>query len=171
MRYLKSIEWLFQQIPIQKETFAISSGLGIIVDFLIKRWSSDFILFPLIFALIIINTISGVRRTLRENTFNKSILRTKTVDKMIGYLLWLVSLYILGMCLSVAAEDADNLLIPKEWVKLAIHYPITLSYFFIAGVEINSTRQNINSGGVQTPKFISDKIEEFIDSGKVKPNA
>lgn len=164
MKPLNALKNTLLLIPDHKEIFGWSATLAVCWDFLIKRWELDVVMLPAIIILIAVNTWSGVRRAKFQDTFSKTVLREKTQNKSIGYALWLICMYVL--CLMVVSSiGAKETFFSVDW----LHFPISATYLFIAGVEILSTKSNLNETGVRTPNFITDKIENFVETGKVQP--
>lgn len=119
----------------------------------------DVVLFLGLGVLICANTITGVRRAKFEGKFDKSLLRTKTQNKCIGYAIWLISMYMLViMVLTAISNNQSTTIFPIDW----LHYPIVATYLFMAAVEANSTRTNIKATGVIVPNFDKDLISKVI---------
>lgn len=164
MKPLTALKNVLLLVPDHKDIFGISATLALCWEFLLKRWELDIIMLPSIIILIAVNTWSGVRRAKFKNEFSKSVLREKTQNKCVGYAIWLICMYVL--CLMVVSSiGAKETFFSIDW----LHFPISATYLFIAGVEILSTKSNLNDIGVKTPAFITDKIEGFVENGKINP--
>ncbi|MER0442767.1 phage holin family protein [Emticicia sp. W12TSBA100-4] len=164
MKPLTALKNVLLLVPDHKDIVGVSSILALCWEFLLKRWELDVIMLPSIIILVAVNTWSGVRRAKFKNEFSKSVLREKTQNKCIGYAIWLICMYVL--CLMVVSSiGSKETFFSIDW----LHFPISVTYLFIAGVEILSTKANLNETGVKTPTFITDKIEDFVETGKIRP--
>lgn len=164
MKPLTALKNVLLLVPDHKDIFGLSATLALCWEFLLKRWELDIIMLPSIIILIAVNTWSGVRRAKYKNEFSKSVLREKTQNKVIGYALWLICMYILDFMVLASIGNKETFF-SVDW----LHLPISLTYIFIGFVEVLSTKTNINDTGVKTPTFITDKMETFVETGKINP--
>jgi phage-related holin len=151
-------------VPEHKTLLSLSATLTLCWNFLINQWEVDVVMLPSVILLVALNTWSGVRRAKSLNEFSKSILREKTQNKVVGYAIWLICMYVLSFMIVVSIGHKQTFF-SVDW----LHFPISATYLFIAGVEILSTKNNLNDIGVKTPTFITDKIEGLVENGTVKP--
>lgn len=164
MKPLQALKNVLLLIPDHKDIFGVSATLALCWEFLLKRWELDIVLLPSIIILIAVNTWSGVKRAKFKGDFSKSVLREKTQNKVVGYAIWLICMYVLDFMV-LASIGSKETFFSVDW----LHLPISLTYLFIGGVEVLSTKSNLNETGVKTPSFITDKIEGFVETGKINP--
>ena len=164
MKPLNAFKNVLLLIPDHKDLFKLTATLAVCWEFLLKRWELDMILLPALTILIAVNTWSGIRKAKQKGEFSASILRTKTLNKCLGYIMFLICMYVLSFMIITSIGNKETLF-SVDW----LHLPISFSYLFFAGVEILSTNANLKETGTKTPTFITDKIDGFVETGKINP--
>ncbi|MBA4852094.1 phage holin family protein [Emticicia sp. BO119] len=151
---------LKQQIFSHPDMVAFLALLSSIISFIIKTWQFNIILFLGLFFLIVIDTFTGVRRAKKAGAYDYRIMKEKTVNKVLGYIIFLLALGAFTIMLFVLNLNNTIINIPDSLLNI----PLMTSILFFAGVEMLSINDNLkNAYGIKTPSSVMGRVEKFVD--------
>lgn len=146
-----------------KDAIAISSALAAAFDFIVNRWVADAILLSITFLAIGLNIITGVMKARKNSEFDIKTLRDKTRVKMMAYMIWLFSTYLVAIAMMISIHfTKDDGEVFVKLPSIMLHYPITATYLFFILVEMLSVRKNLIELGVKIPGFSTDSLKKLI---------
>lgn len=135
--------------------------ISVILNFMLKSWQIDILLFGLLIALIVIDSFTGVKLAKKKDDFSYKILKEKTMTKFLGYLIFLIALWVFTLMLFITNLRNGESFIAEYWLNV----PMVLSFIFFASIEFLSIKDNIEQGyGVKTPKSFANKVQGFVDN-------
>lgn len=165
LRNIIYIKTNFIQLMVQHpDMTTFMSMLSLLISFVFKSWQIDILLFGLMVTLIILDTLLGVARAKKEKKFDRKVLTEKIIGKVVGYLLFLVSLWIFIMMLFIINIKDGKPFIDDYWLNL----PMMTALLFFSAVEYLSISDKIKDlYGIKLPTAWQDKIEDFVEKGDI----
>jgi hypothetical protein len=136
--------------------------LSTLLKFVLESWSVNIILFGLLFVSIAFDTWTGVRLSKNLGTYDYKILKEKTVKKTLGYITFLMALWVFTMMLFLMNLKDGQPIVSTYYLNI----PMMTTFLFFAGIEFLSTKDNIvKNYGIITPNSVVDNIEKFVGAG------
>ena len=135
--------------------------ISVILNFILKSWQIDILLFFLLISLIVIDSVTGIKLSKKKGDFSYKVLKEKTMTKFLGYLIFLIALWVFTLMLFIMNLRDGKSFIAEFWLNV----PMVLSIVFFAAIEFLSIKENIEQGyGIRTPKTLTKKVQNFIDN-------
>ena len=135
--------------------------LSVVLNFILKSWQIDILLFGFLVFLIILDSVTGVKLAKKKDEFNYKALKDKTMTKFLGYLIFLIALWVFTLMLFITNLRNGESFIPEYWLNV----PMAISFIFFASIEFLSIKANVEDGyGVKTPNRLSEKLESFVEN-------
>ncbi|WP_337043875.1 phage holin family protein [Emticicia sp. 17c] len=115
-----------------------------------------------------LDTCTGVKLARKTHTYDYKLLREKTIKKALGYIIFLIALWIFTMMLFLINIKDGVPFIDSYYLNI----PMMTTILFFAGIEFLSVRDNLaQTYGIKTPTSVTRKIETFIASGGEAPQS
>ena len=139
--------------------------LSLILNFAIKSFEIDILLFFMLIFLIILDSIVGIKLAKKNGDFSYKILKEKTMTKFLGYLVFLIALWLFTLMLFITNLRNGESYIAEYWLNM----PMVITFSFFGGIEFLSIKEKVEKGyGVRTPNNFSNKIKDFIETEKLE---
>lgn len=135
--------------------------LTLIFNFALKSFVIDIMLFFVLIFLIILDSIVGIRLAKQTGDFSYKILKEKTMTKFLGYLIFLIALWLFTLMLFITNLRDGKVYIAEYWLNI----PMVITFAFFGGIEFLSIKEKVQKGyGIRTPNKFSNKIKDFIEN-------
>ncbi|HEY1056191.1 MAG TPA: phage holin family protein [Emticicia sp.] len=140
--------------------------LSALLKFILQSWQVDGVLFIFLFVMIAIDTWTGFKLAKTRQNYDYKILKDKFLKKVLGYIIFLIALWIFTMMLFLMNFKDGQTVIHSYYLNV----PMMTTILFFAGIEFLSIKENITQTfGIRTPASVVEKVESFIGSGGKNP--
>jgi len=139
--------------------------LSVILNFALKSFQIDVLLFFMLLFLIILDSIAGIKLAKKKGNFSYKILKEKTMTKFFGYLVFLIALWLFTLMLFMTNLRDGESYIAEYWLNM----PMVITFSFFGGIEFLSIKEKVEMGyGVKTPNNFANKVKDFIENEKLE---
>lgn len=154
---LLSIWHQFRDHPFTLSLFAF---LGSILAFILESSQSVGVIFVGLFIMIAANTWSGILRARKEKRFDKQVLKSKTMNKIIAYCTLLFIVAIATIVVFAFTYKGKESFVDNYYLRM----PLMICELFFVGIELLSAADNIDATyGVNLPPIFRKRVEKFIN--------
>ena len=142
--------------------------LSALLKFVLQTWQVDGILFIFLFAMIGIDTWTGIKLAKIRKEYDYKLLKEKFLKKVLGYIIFLIALWTFTMMLFLMNLKDGESVIDTYYLNV----PMMTTILFFAGIEFLSVKENVTLiYGIRTPASIVGKVESFVSGGGKNPEA
>lgn len=139
--------------------------LTLIFNFALKSFVIDIMLFFVLIFLIVLDSIVGIRLAKKTGDFSYKILKEKTMTKFLGYLIFLIALWLFTLMLFITNLRDGKFYIAEYWLNI----PMVITFAFFGGIEFLSIKEKVEKGyGVRTPNKFANKVKDFIENENIE---